>query len=583
MSSKARRKSKSDFPPAQDLWQGQWWWTAILVATIVLVYHRMWHASFIWDDNEHLVQNPCIVGPLGFKDIWTSSRAFYYPLVLTSFWVLYKLVGLNPLPFHLLNVFIHAASAVLLWRVLRKLGARAAWLGAALWALHPVMVQSVAWITELKNTQSCFFYLLSILFFLKTDNEKPRQRHVYLGLSLLFFAMSITSKSATAMLPAVLVLCLWWQRRSGFRWRDLTVIFPFLLISAVASGWTVWEQRFHSGALGVEFSQTWPERLIIAGRDIWFYLSKLFWPNSLVFIYPRWNVDPTKLASFLPLLAALGGLLLLWWKRNGPLRPVFLAAAYFVLSLFPVLSFFNVYFFRYSFVSDHFQYLAAMGPLALIASGIAVGAAFLKKNSSELQTAIGAALLVILTTLTWRQTRNYADAKSLYRATIEKNPNCWLAYNNLGAISFQEQRWDEAISCYEKARAIEPYPIPETLHNLGNSFFAKNDFAQAIGVYQAALRARPDDIKARNNLAISLIATGNINQAIEQFAEALRFDSNDPDTHYNLGLLFIQLGRPEEALAHLTEAVRLKPDYEKAKQKLRALGVSVLPRGLQDQ
>jgi protein O-mannosyl-transferase len=241
------------------------------------------------------------------------------------------------------------------------------------------------------------------------------------------------------------------------------------------------------------------------------------------------------------------------------------------------LSLFNVYFFRYSFVSDHFQYLAAMGPLALVASGIAVGAAFLKKNSADLERATGAALLVVLAILTWRQTRNYADAKSLYGATIEKNPNCWLAYNNLGAISFQQQRWDEAVNYYEKARAIEPRPVSETLHSLGNSLFAKNDFAQAIGVYQAALDVRPDDVKGRNNLAISFIAIGNINQGIEQFAEALRFDPNDPDTHYNLGHLLVQLGRSEEAVPHLTRAVELKPNYERAKQDLRALGVSQPP------
>ncbi|HLW36293.1 MAG TPA: hypothetical protein VKS98_11605, partial [Chthoniobacterales bacterium] len=213
-----------------------------MIATIILVYHRMWHAGFIWDDNEHLVENPCIVGPLGFKDIWTSSQAVYYPLVLTSFWVLHKLIGLYPVPYHLLNVLMHAGSAVLLWLVLRKLGIRAAWLGAALWALHPVMVQSVAWITELKNTQSCFFYLLSILFFLKGDDSAGPQRRWRFALSLLFFVMAITSKSSTVMLPVVLMLCLWW-RRGGFVWRDHAVIIPFFLISAAASGWTVWEQK----------------------------------------------------------------------------------------------------------------------------------------------------------------------------------------------------------------------------------------------------------------------------------------------------------------------------------------------------
>jgi tetratricopeptide (TPR) repeat protein len=568
---------KSNAPVVQSLWRRHWLWALFLVAVTVLAYYRMWQAGFIWDDAEHLTQNPCIIGPLGFKDIWTSSQAYYYPLVLTSFWVIHKFLDLNPLPYHLLNVLMHAGSAVLLWGVLRRLGVCAALFGAGLWALHPVMVQSVAWITELKNTQSCFFYLLSILFFLNADGHKAKpQRRWRFGLSLLFFLMAITSKSAVVMLPVVLVLCLWW-RNGRLLWRDLVVLVPFFLISAAASGWTIWEQQFHSGAIGAEFAQTWPQRLVIAGRDIWFYLSKLFWPDPLIFIYPRWKIDTTKLVTFLPLAAAVGGLLLLWWKRNGPLRPVFVAAAYFVLSLFPVLGFFNVYFFRYSFVSDHFQYLAAMGPLALVASGIAsLGRGSFGKTRLWLQPAFGAAPLFILGVLTWQQTKNYADPETLYQTTIARNPDCWLAYNNLGAMSVQQRRLDEAIGYYEKALIIEP-EIPEAQYNLGNAFFTKNDFARAIGAYQLALRARPDNTKARNNLAVCLIATGDSNQAIEQFGEALRFNPNDPDTHYNLGYLLVQLGRREEAVSHLTEAVRLKPDYAQAKEQLRALGVLVPP------
>jgi tetratricopeptide (TPR) repeat protein len=567
------RKSKA--PVGRSLWQRHWLWALFLVAATVFAYHRVWHAGFIWDDDEHLTQNRCIIGPLGFQDIWTSSQAYYYPLVLTTFWLLHKFVDLNPLPYHLLNVFMHAGSAVFLWLVLRHLGVRIAWVGAALWALHPVMVQSVAWVTELKNTQSCFFYLLSILFFLKADDSGAKgQGRWRFGLSLVFFVMAITSKSATVMLPVVLGLCLWW-RNGRLLWRDLAVLVPFFLISAAASGWTIWEQRFHSGATGEEWSQTWPERLATAGWDIWFYLSKIVWPSSLTFIYPRWKVDTTKLASFLPLVAALGGLFFLWWKRNGLLRPVFVAAAYFVVSLFPVLDFFNVYFFRFSFVSDHFQYLAAMGPLALLASGIASsGLSSFGKTRLWLQPALGAALLVILGALTWRQATIYADAETLYRTTIERNPDCWLAYNNLGAMALQERRVDEAIGFFQKAVEIDP-GVAEAQYDLGNAFLAKDDFAQAIAPYQAALRARPNNARAHNNLAVCLLNFGKINEAIEQFGEAVRFDPNYPEAHYNLGYILVQLGRREEAVSHLTAAVRLKPDYEQAKQQLRELGMPV--------
>src|SRR5213596_3368225 len=160
----------------RPIWKRPWLWALLLIALVLIAYTRAFDAGFIWDDESHLTQNPCIVGPLGLKEIWTSTRAVYYPLVLTTFWALHKVVGLTPWPYHFLNVLLQAGSAVLFWQALRQLSIRGAWLGAALWALHPVMVQSVAWVTELKNTQSCLFYLLSILFFLKWDEEEPRDQ-----------------------------------------------------------------------------------------------------------------------------------------------------------------------------------------------------------------------------------------------------------------------------------------------------------------------------------------------------------------------------------------------------------------------
>lgn len=592
-----REPFRRDLPVVQSPWRRHWLWALFLVAATVLVYHRMWQAGFIWDDAEHLTQNPCIIGPLGFKDIWTSSRAFYYPLVLTTFWILHKFVELNPLPYHLLNVFLHAGSAVLLWRVLRQLGVRAAWFGAALWALHPVMVQSVAWITELKNTQSCFFYLLSISFFLKADDsQKDTQRRWRFGLSLVFFAMAITSKSATVMLPIVLMLCLWW-RNGRLRWRDLAVLAPFFLISVAAGGWTIWEQKFHSGAVGVEWSQTSPERLAIAGTDIWFYLSKIAWPSRQSFIYPHWRIDASKLATFLPLVSALGGLLLLWWKRNGPLRPVFFAAAYFVVSLFPVLGLFNVYFFRYSFVSDHFQYLANMGPLALAASGIVAFLRSFEKVTPPVRLGVCGALLIILGALTWRQTETYHDAETLWRTTIARNPDCFLAHLNLGVVLKEQGRRQDAKAEYIEALRLNP-DYPEALNtlgvwevengqidegianfraalnsypsyafasfNLGNVMLAKGKFEEAIASYEDALRVDPDYVDAHNNLAIVLSQSGRLDDAVRHYREALRLKPSDVGARNNLGVVLTQQGQLDKAVHQFQEALRLNPAFVQA-------------------
>src|SRR5205809_6055902 len=322
--------SKSGNPreTRRSLLSRDWLLGFCLIGITLIAYGQTWHAGFIWDDESHLTQNPCIIGPLGLKEIWTSTQAVYYPLVLTTFWILHKFFGLNPSPYHMLNVLMHAGSAALLWRVLRQLNVRGAWLGAALWALHPVIVQSVAWVTELKNTQSCLFYLLSIFCFLNWE-EKLRMRRIsrikvslMFGLSLLCFVRATLSKPSVVMLPAVLALCVCWRRRR-IQWRDAVALAPFVAISALASAWTIWQQKFHARAVGPDWAQSWPERLIIAGRAIWFYLANLFWPHPLIFIYPSWQLQPSQFTAYLPLLLGLMGLIALWFLPGKAGRAVF--------------------------------------------------------------------------------------------------------------------------------------------------------------------------------------------------------------------------------------------------------------------
>ena len=307
--------------------------TFLLFAVTVVAFWPALHGGFVWDDDVHLTANPTIVGPLGFKEIWTTVAAVYYPLTLTSFWIQHQLWGLDPFPYHLVNTVMHAAAVILLWRVLIQLKVRGAWYGAALWALHPVQVESVAWITELKNTQSCVFYLLAISLFLKwlAGTSQGRRVEWHYLLALLTAVLAILSKTSTVMLPVVLALC-WWWKDARWRYRDLFWLAPFFLISLVAGVWTIWEQEHHSGALGLEWMQTWPDRLVIAGRILWFYPGKLLWPNPLIFIYPRWAIDSTRLVAYLPVLGALTLLFILWHKRNGWLRPAFFAFVYYLVS-----------------------------------------------------------------------------------------------------------------------------------------------------------------------------------------------------------------------------------------------------------
>jgi tetratricopeptide (TPR) repeat protein len=561
--------STPDSPP-QPAWKRFLLPALILVAAIFIAYARVWHAGFIWDDDDHLTRNPCIIGPLGFSDIWTTSHAVYYPLVLTSFWVQHLLWGLNPLPYHIVDVALHAACALLLWRVLLRLGIPGAWLGAAIWALHPVQVESAAWITEQKNTQSCLFYLLAILFFLNwlrahqaaqaakdartpVPSGFPRSRNY--AAALLCATLAILSKSSTVMLPVVLALVWWWMDRP-WRWTHTFWLFPFLMVSALASAWTIWEQKYANHALGAEWSQSWPQRLLIAGKDIWFYLWKLAWPHPLTFIYPVWNTDP-HLTAFLPLLAAVTALALLWLVRNGPLRGAFFAYAYFLISLFPVLSLFNVYFFRYSFVGDHFQYLASIGPLALAGAAIAFAFQTLHLEKTLIYPVASAALLIILGMLTYLQCGVYYNLETLWRCTLADNPNAWIAHFNLADILVKQGHLDEAVAEYRADLNLQP-ASEEGLGNLANVLLLQGRTADAIAEYQQLLQIDPDSPGAHGNLSTALLSQGHIPEAIDHAQQAVALsrqiddDSgeghNDPAMLRILAAAYAKAGRYPEAI-----------------------------------
>jgi Flp pilus assembly protein TadD len=561
-------------PPA---WQG-----CLIVLLVFLVYLPALRGGFIWDDDAHLTANPCIVGPLGFREIWTSSAATYYPLVLSSFWVQHAIWGLNPLPYHLVNIAMHAACAVLLWLILRCLNVRGAWFGAALWGLHPVQTESVAWITELKNTQSCLFYLLAIWFFLKwrtagTFAGRKRTEGDY-AVALLCAALAILSKASTVMLPVVLGL-VWWWTAGRWYWRNIFRLVPFFIISSVASGWTIWEQQFHSGAVGLDWSQSRPERLVIAGKAAWFYLGKLLWPHPLIFIYPRWEIDASRPTAYLPVLALGVALFLLWLNRRGRSGPVFFALAYFVVSLFPVLGFFNVYFFRYSFVGDHFQYLASLGPLALAAAIITMAFDRFKKRRPFLEPALCGALLLVLGALTWQQCGMFANMETLWRTTLARNPDCWMAHNNLGLVLKKQGHIEEAIEHYHQALQIDPNAW-DALNDLGAALAAEGRFDEAIECYHQSIQIEPNHFAVQNNLGHALAAEGRFDEAIGYYRRALQISPNFPDALNNLGNALTAKGQSDEAIENYRKAIQINPNFPEA---LNNLGVVLADKGRFDE
>lgn len=534
---------------------------AALVGAVVLAYWGTLHGEFLWDDDLHVYKNPRIIGPEGLREIWTTAAANYFPLVLTNFWLQHAVWGLNPFGYHAVTIACHAFSALLLWRVLLALGATGfgAWLGAALWALHPVQVESVAWISELKNTQSAIFFLLAVLGFLRWLDAPPGERSgraAYI-LTLGYAVLALMSKPSTVMLPVALALIAWW-RRGEVRRRDALALAPCFLLSAVVSGWTIWEQKFHSGAIGPEWSQTWPERIAIAGRVIWFYLGKLAWPHPLTFIYPRWDIS-ADLREFLPALGVLAGIGVLWWRR-GRWRVGFLAAGFFVALLFPVLGFFSVYFFRYSFVGDHFQYLASLAPLALAGVGIA-------RLPRKLALAVASLAVLGCAGLTVREGKEYRNNLALWGATVADNPAAHMAWMNLADSLSKAGRHAEAIEGFRRANRLRPGD-PDGHNDLGCELVLVGQPAEALAEFAEALRLRPNYAETHANLGNALWYLGCHRDALAAYQRAVALKPDHGEAQNNLGATLAQLGRAEEALPHFAIALRIKPDHAEAYDNL---------------
>lgn len=399
---------------------------AIGLAT-VLAYSPALRGTFIWDDDAH-VTSPELRSVEGLYRIWFELGATqqYYPLLHSAFWLEHKVWGDNVLGYHLANVFLHVAATCLAYLVLRKLRVPGALLAAAIFALHPVHVESVAWITEQKNTISAIFYLSAMLVYLGFDES--RQRSTYL-LALALFVLGLLSKTVTATLPAALLVIFWWQRGTITWRRDVRPLVPFFVLGAVAGLFTAWVERNLIGAEGTSFDLSILQRGLLAGRDPWFYLSKLLWPRDLIFVYPRWDVDPTVWWQWLFPIATLSALAGCWCLRRQSRAPL-AAALLFVGTLFPVLGFLNVYPFIYSFVADHFQYLASIAVIAIVSAGLALWRERIPESWQWFVPIGGLLLLVVLASLTWRQSQMYGNVITLYRTTIARNPNCWMAYNS---------------------------------------------------------------------------------------------------------------------------------------------------------
>ena len=541
------------------------WWRGILFALIlaavtILVYRPAWNGGFLWDDDVYITHNELLTAPDGLRRIWFSldSPSQYFPAVYTTFRIEHAFWGLNSTGYHWVNLVLHVANALLVWLVLARLKVPGAWLAGAIFALHPVQTESVAWITERKNVLMGFFFLLTLLAWIAFVDGRTKRPWLFYGLALILYLLALSAKTTACTLPAALFLILWLQR-TPITWKRVSQIIPFLILGIAMGALAIWWERYHQGTSRAVFTFLSPiERLLVASRAVWFYLSKLIWPSNLTFIYPRWDIAPTHLLNYVWLLAGVIACGVIYFLRRYLGRSVEVAAGFFVATLSPVLGFIMLYTFRYTFVADHYQYLACIGPIALAAAGL-LTLADTFKNSRTLILSAALCVVAVFATLTWRQAAMYGNIETLWRTTLARNPGCWMAHNNLGIVLFGKGQLDDAIRHYRTTLEMQP-GFWDADYNLGTALLGKGQVDEAIFYCDKAVRMQPNDPDAQVALANALLQKKQIDDAIVHYQKAVAIRPDYFLARYGLGHALLERGALDACIEHSRAALLIQPN-----------------------
>ncbi len=552
-----------------------------LVLLTVAVFAPALTNGFVWDDAPNITESPTVRTWDGLRRNWTDPYANqqYYPLTHTSFWIQYQLFGLRPAPYIALNILLQAVAAVLLWRVLRRLEVPGAWFAAALFAVHPLQVESVAWITERKNLLAGVLLFAATLAFLRWSDAATRRgaRAVSLGvLAVVLFFLAVAAKSAVATAPAALLVVLWWTRGRVER-RDAAVLAPMFAIGVAAGLVTAALERHHVGAGGEAWSFSVPDRVVLAGRVAWFYLGKLGWPGEQLFIYPRWEVSAQDPVAWIAPLAALTTLAGLWLARRRLGRGPLAAALVYGLLIAPASGFFDVYFFQFSFVQDHFQYFACVAPLALAAAAATTAlrsrdsrpasAPWYRARPAWLPAALAAVVLLAAGATSVGRLSLFKDNATLWSRTLEKNKDAWIASYNLGLIRAESGRTDEALALYDAALRANP-DLVRAHHNKGVAYERLGRVDEAARSYARAIEIDPGYAGSRNNLGQIEARRGRAAEALAHFEAAVAAEPGFGVAWFNRGSVLAATGRFDEAAPALREALRLEPGLVPAYEQL---------------
>ncbi len=542
----------------------------LIFCAVVVVFWPVYSAGFIWDDNVMLTETPLMHGP--FHALWTgASGVDYFPVTYSSLWIEWRLWGLNAAGYHVTNVLLHAVSCVVLWRVFVRLKIPGAWLAALLFAVHPVNVESVAWIAERKNVLAMLFYAVTAWALIRFVQGGERRWYF---ISLAAFLLSLLAKPAAVAWPCVAFGIVWWMTR--FKSEDQSAgsrssavptpkiivwVAPFLLMAVVLALVTVWFQNHFAIKGDVVYERDFSSRVATAGLAIWFYLGKALVPWPLSFIYPMWKMTPLSLVYFLPLIGLVVTFVVGWVFRKRWGTPVLLGLIYFVLLLAPILGIFKISFQRYSYVADHWQYFALPAITVVVALTI---------RRLPYFRFVGVMLVMLFGWLTILQARIYHDSETIWTDTLRKNPDSWVALGGLGLKRMRAGRLEEGIVLCE--RSLEIYPHQGESHaNLGLALLKLGRVDEGIQHLRNAIQIEPDYVPTYCNLADALKAQGKFDEAIALYKEAIRLGPTVPLSYNALGSLYAEQRRKDEALELFRKAVALWPNYMNALSNLGAM------------
>jgi tetratricopeptide (TPR) repeat protein len=605
---------------------------ALLILVVVLAYSPSMSGGFVWDDDKLLTDNGLVQAPDGpYRFFATNESLDYWPASNATFWLEWRLWRLRPAGYHVSNLILHICESLLVWIILRKLSIPGAFLAALIFAVHPVNVESAAWIASRKNLVAMLFFLLSILWYFKTHPPiasvgvafgdslhgraklgrhpsslipYPSSLNAWYWLSLGAFVLAMLGKGSAAVLPIVLLAILWWRRL--VTWRGLLRTAPFFVIAAALSGVNVWFQTH--GTDIVYRSAGLCERMLGAAAVIWFYLYKALFPLDLAFVYRPWHIDVYSIFWWTPLALAIAVTGALWWFRRAWSRPLLLAWICFCAALVPVMGFTDIGFMEFSLVADRYQHIAIIAVVALAAAPWSVWHAGIRPQARRWATVAALGAVGALAFLAWQQNGIYRNAVTLYEAALKKNPRFWMGHYNLGIALTDADRAPDAIRHYLQAIEIKPDYF-EAYNNLGLVLGQNGRPREAVALYRQALRINPDYAEAHNNLGkallddgqlpeaiehlrratvqkprfaepygnlgVAMLKSGRLEEAIEYYRRALTLKPSYPEIQYNMGNALLRANRPQEAIGHYLQALRLKPDYFEAHNNLGSALIQV--------